>query len=100
MPTNTTSPERTRYFLTYRGVGLPLALSGELEVAALEHRGTYFRAYYDTRDRLVRCEKLVYGEVELEHVYSYDTAGRLQQARVTFAGEEPQILSFEAHAEG
>jgi hypothetical protein len=86
--------EATRYFLTYRGVRLPLALSEELEPAAARHRGTYFRAYYDANGRIVRCDKLVYGEVELEHVYEYDASGRLRQATVTTAGDEPQVLSF------
>lgn len=86
--------ERTRYFLTYRGVGLPLRLAEELDAAGVEHRGTFFRARYDAQDRLVCCEKVVYGEVELEHLYEYDPEGTLLQAKLTLAGEEPQTLSF------
>jgi len=87
---------RMRYFLTYHGVSLPLALSGELDPASVVHRGTYYRAQYDARGRMICCEKFVYGEVELEHVYEYDTTGRLLQARVTTTGEEPQFISFES----
>lgn len=90
----------TRYFLSYNGVSLPLALTGELQPAAIVNRGTYFRAQYDARGRLVLIEKFVYGEVELEHVYEYDNAGRLQMARVTQSGEDPQVLSFALRMEG
>lgn len=86
--------ERTRYFLTYRGVGLPLRLAEELDAAGVEHRGTFYRASYDAAERLVRCEKIVYGEVELEHVYEYDAQGTLLQAKISSAGDEPQIISF------
>jgi hypothetical protein len=93
------SADGIRYFLTYRGVGLPLQLSGELSTESVGNRGTYFRAHYDVRGRLMRCEKFVYGEVELEHVYQYDTAGRLLQARITLSGEEPQVISFATRTE-
>lgn len=84
-----TAAKAARYFLTYRGVALPLALAEELELAALGNRGTYFRATYDGSNRMIRCEKLVYGEVELEHVYEYAASGRLARATVTAAGDEP-----------
>jgi len=87
--------ETTRYFHTYRGVSLPLTLTEELEPAALGNRGTFFRASYDAGGRMVRCEKVVYGEVELEHVYEYDALGRLRRATVTAAGDEPRVLAFE-----
>ena len=94
---NTRMPGDTvRYFLSYRGVRLPLALADELEPAALQHRGTYFRAHYDAAGLLIRCEKLVYGEVELEHVYEYDPRGQLTVATVTAAGDEPRTLTFGA----
>jgi len=86
--------ETQRYFLTYRGVALPLALTEEVDQAGVKNRGTYFRASYDARGRLVRCEKLVYSEVEMLHVYAYDDAGRLIQATVTTPDEDPQVLSF------
>ena len=84
-----------RYFLTYRGVSLPLALAEELGPEGLGNRGTYFRAHYDGAGRIVTCEKMVYGEVELSHVYEYDALGRLTRATVTAAGDDPQVLTFE-----
>ena len=83
---------RERYFLTYRGTRLPLQLSGELPVEALGHRNTYFRAQYDAEDRMLRCEKRVYGEVELSHQYEYDAAGRLHCAVITVADDAPRTL--------
>lgn len=62
MKTNT-----IRYFLTYRGVKLPLCLTEELPADALQHRNTYFRAAFDDQGRLAWLEKLVYGEVEMRH---------------------------------
>ncbi|HEY6880051.1 MAG TPA: DUF6156 family protein [Polyangiales bacterium] len=91
-----TPVETTRYFLTYRGIRLPLALCEELEPSSARHRGTYYRGHYDADGRMVRCEKLVYGEVELLHEYAYDGSGRLCQATVTTAGDEPQTLTFPA----
>lgn len=81
-----------RYFLTYRGTRLPLQLTEELPVEALGHRNTYFRARYDAQDRLLCCEKLVYGEVELSHCYEYDAAGRLYCAVITVGDDEPRTL--------
>ena len=54
-----------RYFLSYSGVSLPLRLVSPLAASELQNRNTYFRAVYDEADKLVSCEKLVYGEVEL-----------------------------------
>jgi hypothetical protein len=59
-----------RYFLTYSGVRLPLKLMQPLEPNELDNRNTYFRASYDPEGRITAIEKLVYGEVELSHVYA------------------------------
>jgi len=83
-----------RYFLTYKGVSLPLQLADELDEAGVQNRGTYFRASYDAQGRLLRCEKIVYGDIELEHVYTYDAGGRLREAQITSADEEPRILQL------
>ena len=83
---------RERYFLTYRGTRLPLQLTEELTADALGHRNTYFRARYDAEDRMLGCEKLVYGEVELSHCYEYDAAGRLHCAVITVGDDEPRTL--------
>jgi hypothetical protein len=81
-----------RYFLTYRGIRLPLTLTEELAPEALRHRNTYFRAAYDEAGRVLWLEKLVYGEVELRHDYEWDPDGRLRSATVLSSGEEPQVL--------
>ncbi|WP_205833036.1 DUF6156 family protein [Azohydromonas caseinilytica] len=94
----TEAADRTmRCFLTYSGVKLPLQLSQELHPASLRHRNTYFRAEYDAQGRMRRCDKIVYGEVEMRHDYAYDAAGALREAVITSAHEdEPQVLVFGA----
>lgn len=86
----------TRYFLTYRGVKLPLQLAEELAPDALANRNTWFRADYDDQGRLVAVDKLVYGEVELSHRYAYDAHGRLVSAVVAMGDEEPVQMEFPA----
>jgi hypothetical protein len=80
-----------RYFLTYSGVRLPLNLVGPLEPSDLGNRNTFFRASYDADGRIATLEKLVYGEVELAHVYSYRADGTLAHARVTLGDEETEV---------
>jgi hypothetical protein len=83
-----------RYFATYSGVKLPLNLVSPLEEAALANRNTYIRAGYDAAGRMVMCEKLVYGEVELAHRYEYHASGVLKRAEIVMMDEEPAVLSF------
>lgn len=83
-----------RYFLTYRGVTLPLQLSEELDAAALHNRNTYFCATYDAQGRVSRIEKRVYGEVELQHDYTWSDDGRLLRARVQLGDDEAQERVF------
>ena len=91
---NTTSPAQ-RYFLSYTGVQLPLRLLEELPADALRNRNTYFRASYDEAGRMLCCEKMVYGEVEMRHDYTYDASGKLVEATITNGDEdEAQTLSF------
>jgi Family of unknown function (DUF6156) len=85
---------RVRYFLTYRGVKLPLQMAEELPADALRNRNTYFEVAYDAQGRMCRVEKRVYGEVELRHDYAYDAAGQLVQAVITEADEEPRVMAF------
>lgn len=84
----------TRYFLTYSGVALPLALTQELAPDALAHRNTYFQATYDAHGRMVRCEKRVYGDVEMTHEYAWTASGQLARATITIGDEEPQVMAF------
>jgi hypothetical protein len=83
-----------RYFLTYRGVSLPLCMAEELDPEALRNRNTYFRAAYDTAGRMQWVEKLVYGEVEMRHDYRYGEDGTLREATVTEQDEAPRVLSL------
>ncbi|WP_211317564.1 DUF6156 family protein [Sphaerotilus hippei] len=88
--TDTTIVER--FFLTYRGVRLPLQLTEELAPEALRHRNTWFRALYDAQGRMQRCEKHVYGAIELLHEYRWTADGRLHEAVITEGDEAPRAL--------
>jgi hypothetical protein len=41
---------------------------------------------------LLGLQKVVYGDVELEHQYSYDDGGNLRQAEITDVDEETSII--------
>lgn len=84
-----------RYFISYSGVKLPLNLVSELDESHLENRNTYFRGCYDTDQRLLLLEKMVYGEVELRHQYTYHANGTLAEAEITDADGEISVLSFD-----
>jgi len=84
-----------RYFLTYTGVKLPLTLLNELEPAQLENRITFFRGDYDAEDRLARVQKMVYGEVEMEHRYQYDAGGVLRRAEIIDVDGEITVMAFD-----
>ena len=83
-----------RYFLATSGVKLPLKLVNEIEPNALSNRNTYIRAIYDAEGRLVRFDKMVYGDVELSHCYDYDATGALRRAEIIMLDEEPTVLEF------
>lgn len=83
-----------RYFLTYRGAGLPLTLTEELAEADLRHRNTWFEARYDGAGHLVAIDKRVYGDIEMQHRYDYDAEGRLCRATVTLGEDEPVVRTF------
>lgn len=80
-----------RYFLTYSGVKLPLNLVSPLEPGELENRNTYFRATFDDASRMLTCEKIVYGEVELFHEYVWRADGTLQYARIELGDDVTEI---------
>lgn len=90
-------PYATRkYFTTYTGVRLPLRLLSPLSEEEVRNRNTYFLALYDRDERMVACQKRVYGEVELTHRYDYHPDGSLRRAEITEAGDIPRELLFEA----
>jgi len=70
-----------RYFTTYSGVALPFKLVGELEASAINNRNTWFQGYFDAGGVLHMLQKVVYGEVELEHRYAYSD-GKLQRCEI------------------
>lgn len=84
-----------RHFVTYSGVRLPLKLVNELAETDIANRNTYFRAWFDDRGRLLKVEKVVYGEVELQHRYDYHANGRLMLAEITEA-DEVRVMRFDA----
>lgn len=86
--------ETIRYFLATNGVKLPLKLVNEIEPDALTNRNTFIRAHYDAAGKLLRFDKIVYGDVELSHIYSYDDAGILRRAEILMLDEEPTVLDF------
>lgn len=91
------STNQYRYFLSYSGVKLPLNLVSPLAAAELENRNTYFRAVFDNSDRLLSCEKIVYGEVELTHVYEYSVDGVLSRARIAMGDDDATEVLFDEH---
>lgn len=91
----TDAPRTLRYFVTYSGVSLPLKLTSPLEEGDLRNRITFYRAYYDEADRMTDVEKVVYGEIESSHHYSYYPDGVLKQARlVVVADEETTLMRY------
>jgi hypothetical protein len=93
------NPTECRNYVTYSGVKLPLKLVNPLARADVANRNTYFRAWFDAQGQPVLCQKLVYGEVELQHRYEYHANGRLKQAEITEADGEPRIIRFDTHGQ-
>lgn len=81
-----------RYFTTYSGVKLPFKLVSELGEHEIRNRNTFFRGYFAADGVLLGFQKVVYGEVELEHKYTYGEDGRLQQTEITDADGETSII--------
>lgn len=72
-----------RYFVSYSGIKLPLKLVNEISAEGLHNRNTYYCGYFDGDGKMRRCQKIVYGEVESEHVYEYYPNGILQHAQIS-----------------
>jgi hypothetical protein len=90
-----TDAKQCRYFLSYSGVKLPLNLVSPLAATELENRNTYFRAVFDGANRLVSCQKIVYGEIELAHYYEYADSGLLSRARISMGDDDETELLFD-----
>lgn len=87
----TTSELHCRYFVSYSGIKLPLNLINEISEQGLHTRNTYFCGYFDANNRLIRCQKIVYGEVESEHIYDYQTDGTLKRAEIIEDNESREL---------
>jgi hypothetical protein len=90
------SIDNCRHFTSYSGVKLPLKLVGELEAADMGNRNTFFRGTYDSAGQLCCCEKIVYGEIEFRHRYSYHPDGRLARAEIDDGSDDAQIIDYPA----
>lgn len=90
-----TDTDGIRHFVTYSGVKLPFKLVNELGEHELDNRNTFFRGYFDAAGRLTGFDKLVYGDIELSHRYTYHDSGALQRAEITDADEELTVLDFD-----
>ncbi len=91
---------KTRYFSSYSGVKLPLKLVGEIAEEDMGNRNTYYQASFDQQNRLCVCRKIVYGENELQHLYSYYDSGILKQAIISESGDEDEVTILKFDAEG
>lgn len=80
-----------RYFVSYSGIKLPLKLVNEITEDSLNNRNTYFHSSFDAQDRMLLCQKIVYGEVESEHRYQYYANGVLKHAQITEDDEVREI---------
>jgi len=88
----TTNAQR-RYFVSYSGIKLPLNLVNEIDEQGLHTRNTYYCGHYNNENRLIRCEKIVYGEVESFHHYHYDESGKLTLAEIG-EGDDVEEIYF------
>lgn len=83
-----------RNYVSYSGVKLPLKLVSPIEGETLDGRITFFRGYYDDEDKLLKLEKVVYGEIEFEHRYEYYPDGRIKSAELIEPDETPRLMEF------
>ena len=81
-----------RYFITYTGVKLPFSLTVELDEAETRNRNTFFKGCFDANGMLLSFQKLAYGEVEMEHRYSYGEDGALLRAEIIDADGDVRIV--------
>jgi hypothetical protein len=84
-----------RFFASYSGVKLPFNLVNPIAPEALSNRNTFIRACFDGAGLLVSFDKIVYGEIELSHRYSYHADGALEVAEITMLDEETIVLRFD-----
>lgn len=83
-----------RYFATYSGIRLPIRFSQPLDDSAIVNRNTYFIVFYNSTAQMIGFQKMVYGEMELQHYYNYDETGKLIRAEITNTDQEVTVLEF------
>lgn len=88
-----------RHYVAYTGVRLPFKFVNEITDHDLHLRNTYFKAFYDDTQRLVSCQKIVYGDIEFEHKYDYYHNGKLKRAEIREADEEIRIINYSEQGE-
>jgi hypothetical protein len=81
-----------RYYVTYSGVKPPVRLVDPIGEAELNNRNTFVVGYFDAKGRLVSFEKLVYGQTELSHHYTYRADGTLERATIRVDEEETTLV--------
>jgi hypothetical protein len=84
-----------RFFVSYTGVKLPLRLVTAIAPEQLSNRNTFIRGYFDAAGVLIGFDKLVYGEIELTHRYSYHANGALSRAEIVMLDEDAVALDFD-----
>lgn len=84
-----------RFFASYTGVKPPVKMVNPLSEADMSHRNTFIRAYYDPAGTLTGFDKVVYGEVELTHRYTFHASGTLRSAEIAMLDEDAVILRFD-----
>jgi hypothetical protein len=89
----TRSMGTSRYFVSYSGIKLPLKLVNEITEADLNNRNTYYRGYFNAENRMLLCQKVVYGDMESEHQYQYYESGVLKSAHI-IEGDEVREIYF------
>lgn len=88
---NEERPKDCRYFVTYTGVRLPFKLVNPLAAEDVANRNTFIRSYFDDDGRLTGFQRVVYGDIDLEHHYAYHKNGMLESAEVTVADDITRI---------
>ncbi|WP_315811422.1 DUF6156 family protein [Bradyrhizobium sp. SZCCHNR2028] len=92
---STDAGRECRFFVSYTGVKLPLRLVTAIAPEQLSNRNTFIRGYFDAAGVLTGFEKIVYGEIELTHSYSYHASGALSRAEIVMLDEDPVTLNFD-----
>ncbi len=88
------APGECRYFLTYTGVKLPFNLVTPLTAQEVDNRNTFFKGYFEA-EQLLGFDKMVYGEIELAHRYTYRPDGTLERAEITDIDGDTTVMEFD-----